>query len=91
MNGAGMGAGNCRQITASANLQNTQGRIIGIFVSTSTAGTITVYDDSATGTTRKIVDTFSVSAGTWYSLPFCYINGLYIVISGIVSATVAYK
>lgn len=68
------------------------GALVGIFVSAASATpTITVYDDSGTGTTTKIVDTFTPAAGTYYKLPFKFSKGLYVAIGGTVSATVAYN
>lgn len=80
-----------KQITASGNVCANDGILGGIFVSAASATpTITVYDDPATGTSTKIVDTFTPVAGTWYPLPFAFSKGINVVISGTVSATVGY-
>lgn len=80
-----------KQVTASGNVCANDGILGGIFVSAASATpTITVYDDAATGTSTKIVDTFTPTAGQWYPLPFGFSKGLYVVISGTVSATVGY-
>lgn len=79
-----------KQITATANICNSDGILGGIFCSSSTAGTATVYDDAATGTTNKIVDTFNLTAGAYYTLPYAVANGIYIVIGGTASITVGY-
>ena len=79
-----------KQITATTNVCSGDGLLGGIFCSSSTAGTATVYDDAATGTTTKIVDTFNLTAGTFYSLPFGVSNGIYVVLGGTASVTVAY-
>lgn len=82
--------GGYRQISASGNVVPHQCELLGIFVSAASATpTITVYDDAATGTTTKMVDTFTPVAGTWYPLPFTAKSGVNIVISGTVSATVS--
>lgn len=78
------------QITASANLLKGKGRLAGIFVSSVSGGTITVYDDPATGTTNTIVAQFTPVAATWYPLPFAFGQGLYVAIGATVSCTVAY-
>lgn len=76
-------------LTASANVRNTSGGMLGIFVSAASATpTITVYDDAGMGTASKLVDTFTPVAGTWYPLPFAFGSGLYVVLSGTVSCTV---
>lgn len=80
-----------KQINASGNVCANDGVMGGIFVSAASATpTITVYDDSAAGTTTKIVDTFTPVAGTFYPLPFAFSKGLNVVIGGTVSATVGY-
>ena len=79
-----------KQITSSGNVCNTDGILGGIFVSAASATpTITVYDDASTGTTKKLVDTFTPSVG-WNPMPFAFSNGLNVVITGTVSATVGY-
>lgn len=83
--------GQPKQLSATANVRATQGGLVGIFVSAASATpTITVYDDAATGTSTKIVDTFTPAASTWYPLPIGVANGIYVVISGTVSATVVH-
>lgn len=80
-----------KQLSASANISAVGGNIGGIFVSAASATpTITVYDSATTTTTTKIIDTFTPVAATFYRLPFGYSAGLYVVISGTVSATVAF-
>lgn len=80
-----------KQITASGNVCAIDGIMGGIFVSAASATpTITVYDDPSTGTTTKIVDTFTPVAGTFYPLPFAFSKGLNVVIGGTVSATVGF-
>jgi hypothetical protein len=80
-----------KQLSASANVSAAPAVLGGIFCSASTSGTVTVYDDAATGTTTKIVDTFSLTAGTFYRLPFGAGTGLYIVIGGTASITVGFN
>lgn len=78
-----------KQISASGNVCAIDGILGGIFVSSTTAGTVTVYDDPATGTATKIVDTVTLAVG-WNPMPFAFSKGLNIVIGGTMSATVAY-
>jgi hypothetical protein len=76
-------------VSASGNVKVGSGALLGIFVSAaSSTPTIAVYDDAATGTTTKIVDTFTPVAGTWYPLPIGVNAGINVVIGGTVSATV---
>lgn len=82
--------GGYKQITATANVSPLPANLVGIFVSASTSGTITVYDDPATGTTTKAVDTFNAVAGTYYPLPISLSKGLYVVLGGTASVTVVF-
>lgn len=78
------------QMAASANVRATKGRLGGIFVSAASGSpSITVYDSAATGTTTKIVDTFTPVAATWYPMPFEATAGIYVVIGGTVQCSVA--
>ncbi len=83
--------GSFKQIAASGNVKATQGVLLGVFVSNATATpTITIYDDPATGTTNKIVDTFTPVASTWYPVPVGFSTGCNVVLGGTVSCTVVY-
>lgn len=62
-----------------------------IFVSAaSSTPTITVYDDPSTGTTTKLIDTFTPAAATSYVFGVRAAQGLNVVLGGTVSATVVY-
>ena len=80
--------GNAKAISASANVKSSQGAMLGIFCSSSTSGTITLYDDAATGTSTAIAAVFNVTAGTYYTLPVAFANGLYVVVGGTAAVTV---
>jgi ABC-type nitrate/sulfonate/bicarbonate transport system substrate-binding protein len=71
------------------------GKLKGIFVSAaSSTPTITVYDSAAATTTTTLLGVFTPTAATSYILPLegAYAkNGIYVVISGTVSATVLYE
>jgi hypothetical protein len=85
---------NYTQIDATANIKPSAGKLIGIMVTAaSSTPTITVYDSAATTTTTPIFKVFTPTAGTAYNFGVNGIyanNGIYIVISGTVSATVYY-
>lgn len=83
--------GGYRQITATANICPIPIGLLGIFVSAASATpTITVYDSATTGTATKIIDTFTPVASTYYPIGAGASAGLYVVISGTVSATFVY-
>ena len=85
---------NYTYITASA-IKPMAGKLKGIFVSAaSNTPTITVYDSPAATTTSIILGTFTPTGATSYMLPLdgAYAkNGLYVVISGTVAATVIWE
>lgn len=85
---------NYTQTDATANIKSSAGKLIGIMV-TAASGTptITVYDSAAATTTTPIFKVFTPTAATAYNFGVngIYANkGIYIVISGTVSATVYY-
>jgi ABC-type nitrate/sulfonate/bicarbonate transport system substrate-binding protein len=86
---------NYTYISASANIKTSAGKLKGIFVSAaSSTPTITVYDSAATTTTRTILGVFTPTAATSYVLPLdgAYAkDGIYVVISGTVTATIIYE
>lgn len=86
---------NYMQLSATKQVKVGAGKLFGIFVSSSSSGTLTIYDSQASSTSDpKIVDTFSVSAGTSYvNIPagLFFNNGLYIVLGGTSAFTVAYE
>lgn len=80
------------QISVTTNVCARKGRLGGIFVSAaSIVPTITIYDDPANGTGTKLVDTFTPAPGTFYRLPFRFLTGCRVVITGTVSCTVGYQ
>lgn len=78
---------NAANISTNTLFKTEAGVMGGIFVSSTTAGTIAIYDGtSASGT--KIVDTFSPTAGVSYPFPFNFTKGLFVSVGGTLSATV---
>lgn len=80
--------GSPKLVTASGNVKASSGAVLGIFVASHTAGSITLYDDAAAGTTTKILDTFLFPGVGWYPLGMVFVNGLNVVVGGTLSATV---
>ena len=80
--------GSPKLVTASGNVKASSGAVLGIFVSSHTTGSITLYDDAAAGTTNKILDTFLFPGVGWYPMNMAFVNGLNIVVGGTLSATV---
>lgn len=76
------------QFTASKNVNQIPGQtLIGILVSSTTAGTIAVYDSNATSTATKLVDTITPAAGQFIPMYLACSQGHYIVVGGTISAT----
>lgn len=86
---------NYTYISATKQIKVGAGKLKGIFVSSAASvPTITVYDEPAGGTTATLLGVFTPAAATFYPLGVdgAFFNkGLYIVISGTVTATVIYE
>jgi hypothetical protein len=86
---------NYTAITATAQIKRDAGKLNGIFVSSaSSTPTITVYDSfSSSASDPVILATFTPTSNTMHNFfQGLYFNkGLYIVISGTVSATISYE
>jgi len=77
---------NYTNLSASALVKTGTGGLLGIFVASTSGGTIKLWDNtSAAGTV--IVNTFSPLAGTFYPLPAQFTTGLYITIGGTADVT----
>jgi hypothetical protein len=90
MAGTVQNVGGYKLLTATGNVSPFGASLLGIFVSGSTVGTVTIYDSATTTTTAKVIDTFTGVAGTWYPIPISTTAGIYIVVSGTLSATVVF-
>jgi hypothetical protein len=86
---------NYTQIDATTNIKPCAGKLIGIMVTAAAdIPTITVYDSAAADTTIPILKVFTPVAATnyFFGVGGMFANsGIYIVISGTVSATVYYE
>ena len=90
MAGTAQNVGGYKLISATGNVSPFGASLLGIFVSSSSSGTITVYDSATTTTTAKVIDTFTGVLGTWYPIPVSTTAGIYIVVTGTLSATVVF-
>ena len=86
---------NYTQTNATNQIKVGAGKMYGIFVSTTSSGTLTVYDSQASSASDpKILDTITVTAGTTYAnFPsgLFFNKGLYVVLANSASFTVAYE
>ena len=84
-----------KQITATTQIKREQGKVYGLLVSSTSSGTIALYDtpDADTSNDPLILATFTPSAGQTISfLPGAFFSrGLYAVIANTLSVTVIYE
>lgn len=84
-----------KQLAATNQVKIGAGKLYGIQVSTTSSGTITVYDSAAASASDpKIANTITVAAGTQYlSFPsgIFFSKGLYIVLANTAEFTVIYE
>jgi hypothetical protein len=69
------------------NVRAAPGQIVGLWVQSSTAGTIAIYDDAATGTSKVILPSGTPLAVGWVNFPIKFTKGLNIVGGGTFAAT----
>lgn len=77
-----------KAISATANVSAIPCTIGGVLCSSSSAGTITIYDSATTTTTAPVVAVMSVTAGTYYPIGASLAAGCYVVIGGTAAVTV---
>ena len=86
---------NYKYLEASNQVKVGAGKLYGISVSTTSSGTLTIYDSGASSTSDgKIANTITLTAGTQYlSFPagLWFNYGLYIVLANTATFTVAYE
>lgn len=87
---------NFQVVSATTQIKSQPGKIKGIFVSSTTSGTLAVYDSEIGATTRPVITTFTPAAATMYNLSgddggISLSKGLYIVVANTISCTVIYE
>ena len=84
-----------KQLAATNQVKVGAGKLFGIFVSSTTSGTLAVYDSATASTSNgRIANTITVTAGTQYlSFPagIWFSNGLYVVAANTIEFTVVYE
>lgn len=83
-----------KQLSGTTQVKVGAGRLYSITISTTSSGTLTIYDSgvSSTGDT-KIFDTITPSAGATYYFPMGaqFDDGLYVVVANSLSFTLTYE
>ena len=74
-------------LSASALIASGKGKLLGIFVASSAAATVKLWDQTSAAT-PVIVNTFTAVAGTFYPIPAAFDTGLYCTIVGTADMTV---
>jgi hypothetical protein len=67
-----------------------EGYLIGVFVASSSSGTIKLWDNTA-GSGAILVNTFSALAGQWYPIPVRFKTGLFITVGGTIDYTLSFS
>jgi hypothetical protein len=84
-----------KQGNADSQIKIGFGKVYGVFISSTTSGTFTLYDSATASTSDpKIVNTVTVAAGTQYaSFPIGvgFSKGLYIDVANTIEYTVIYE
>jgi len=84
-----------KQLAATDQVKIGAGKLFGIFVSSTSSGTLIVYDSATASTSdTKIANTITVTAGTQYlSFPagIWFSKGLYVVAANTIEFTVVYE
>ena len=76
-------AQNAKNITATTTVYTGTGGLFGIFVASTSGGTLKVSDDATT-----MVNTFTPAAATFYSLPGRFGTSPVVTVTGTLDATV---
>jgi hypothetical protein len=84
-----------KQLAATDQVKIGAGKLFGIFVSSTSSGTLVVYDSATASTSdTKIANTITVTAGAQYlSFPagIWFSKGLYVVAANTIEFTVVYE
>ena len=82
-----MSGGYKGNISATANICPRAGDLLGVFVASTTSGTLALYDSASTGTGTQILATTTFANIGWYALPVSFSTGLYAVIGAALNVT----
>lgn len=78
------------QGTASALIRTGEGYLVGIFVSSSTSGTLKAWDNTSAATTVIFDTTAAITAPAFLACPCNFETGLYITVGGTIAYTVCW-
>lgn len=76
-----------KNLSASALVKTGAGRLLGLICASSSSGTVKIWDNTSAATT-VLLNTMSLTAGTFYPVPGAFSTGLYVTIGGTADITV---
>jgi len=76
-------------ITATTTIGKTSGQLIGVFVNSTSSGTLALYDGTSTAGT-VIIPAVALVALTYYPIPAVCNDGLHAVIANTMNVTIFY-
>lgn len=74
------------RVSASGVICRGNGCLVGVLCNSSTAGTVTLYDDT-NGATTAFAAAIPMVAGAYTPIPAAFANGLYFVLGGTADVT----
>ena len=77
-------------ITSSGVLKGAEGQLLGVLVSSTSSGTIKLWDNATAASGTVLIDTFTPAGTGWFPLPFQFKNGCYVTIGGTISAAFSF-
>lgn len=84
-----VGGSSYKNLSESALVKTGDGHLLGIFVASSSAATVKLWDNTSAATTI-LVNTFTAIEGTWYPIPMHFRTGLFVTITGTADMTVSF-
>ncbi|UGQ44964.1 hypothetical protein [Massilia endophytica] len=73
--------------TATGVVATASAQLIGVFCASSSSGTLKLYDNASAASGTVVVNTFSLTAATFYPIPASLANGLHATIGGTADVT----
>lgn len=83
-----VGGASYANISSSSLVKTGDGHLLGIFVASTSAATVKVWDQTSAAV-PVLVNTHTILAG-WNPMPFHFKNGLYVTITGTADMTVSF-
>lgn len=79
-----------KRLTASGLVRNGAGLLRGVFCSSSSSGTLQILDDATNTGSNIVINTFNLTAGTFYPFDYEMERGIYAVVGGTTDISFSY-